>query len=193
MKRIDFNRDWTYRKIDVEDTFKSINLPHDAMLSENRSEDNPGIHNIGYFEGHDYEYKKTFNLPEEYRGETVIFEFEGVYHSPEIYINGEKKASCDYGYTELSFEHDNLRFGEGKENENEIRVIARNADQPNSRWYSGSGIYRPVWMHVAKKDHIEVNGVKVRTISTQNADSSFRIGRCGYRDKSRCERRRYVF
>ncbi len=176
MKRIDFNRDWTYRRIDIEDTFKSINLPHDAMLSENRSEDNPGIHNIGYFEGHDYEYKKTFNLPEEYRGETVIFEFEGVYHSPEIYINGEKKASCDYGYTELSFEPDNLKYGEGKENENEIRVIARNADQPNSRWYSGSGIYRPVWMHVAKKDHIELNGVKVRTISTQNADSSFRTG-----------------
>ncbi len=176
MQKVDFNKGWTYRRIDVEDTEKCVNLPHDAMLSEPRSEENPGIHNIGYFEGHDYEYKKTFNLPEDYSDKDVVFEFEGVYHDPEVYLNGFKIAECNYGYTDFFAKAEGLKFGEGKENENEIRVIARNADQPNSRWYSGSGIYRPVWMYVADKKHIVVNGVKVRTLGTKAYDDSGRRG-----------------
>ena len=151
MQKIDFNEGWSYKRIDKEDEYKAVTLPHDAMLSENRSINNPGIHNLGYFEGGDYEYKKSFNLPEDYRNKDIILEFEGVYRSPEIYINGKLQAKWDYGYTERSFSPVDLHFGEGKENENEIKVIAHNADQPNSRWYSGSGIYRPVWMYVAEK------------------------------------------
>ena len=176
MRKFDFNRDWRYRKIDVEDIFREVTLPHDAMLCEARSISNPGIHNLGYFEGHDYEYIKNFNLPEEYSDKVITFEFEGIYHSPEIYINGKLACSWDYGYTENSFTPDNLKFGEGKENANEIRVIAHNADQPNSRWYSGSGIYRPVWMYVAEKEHIVLNGVKVRTIKTEALDQTFTRG-----------------
>lgn len=172
MRKIDFNRDWVYKKIDVEDTYREVTLPHDAMLSESRAEDNPGIHNLGYFEGHDYEYKKTFNLPEDYSEKDIIFEFEGVYHNPEIYINGKLAAKWDYGYTQRAFSPENLKFGEGEDNANEIRVIAHNADQPNSRWYSGSGIYRPVWMYVAGKEHIELNGIRVRTIETKASDSA---------------------
>ncbi len=172
MQKINFGSDWTYKRIDVEDTYKEVTLPHDAMLCEKRSVDNPGIHNLGYFEGHDYEYKKTFNLPKGYLDKTVVFDFEGVYHSPEIYINGKLSASWDYGYTERSFAPDNLRFGEKEENTNEIKVIVHNADQPNSRWYSGSGIYRPVWMYVGDKAHIKEDGIRVRTISTEPADKT---------------------
>ena len=172
MKKIDFNKDWTYRRIDVEDIEKSVNLPHDAMLSEPRAEDNPGIHNIGYFEGHDYEYRKTFSVPREYGDKDVIFEFEGVYHDPEVYINGVKKGGCNYGYTLFHVVADNLYF----DKENEIKVISRNADQPNSRWYSGSGIYRPVWMYVGAKEHIGIDGVKVRTIETHPYDKTYRTG-----------------
>jgi beta-galactosidase len=177
MQKINFGNCWTYKRTDVEDTFKEVTLPHDAMLCEKRSVNNPGIHNLGYFEGHDYEYRKTFNLPEDYKDKTIIFDFEGVYHSPEIYINGRLCAAWDYGYTERSFAPDNLKFGEEKENENEIRVLVRNADQPNSRWYSGSGIYRPVWMYVGDKAHIEADGIRVRTISTEPFDKSCTRGK----------------
>jgi len=176
MQKIDFNEGWSYKRIDKEDEYKAVTLPHDAMLSENRSINNPGIHNLGYFEGGDYEYKKSFNLPEDYRNKDIILEFEGVYRSPEIYINGKLQKKWDYGYTERAFPAENLCFGEGKENENEIKVIAHNLDQPNSRWYSGSGIYRPVWMYVAEKEHIELGGVKVRTISTTPFDKTYRKG-----------------
>ncbi len=176
MQKIDFNRDWTYRHTDVEDTEKEITLPHDAMLSEKRSESNPGIHNIGYFEGHDYEYKKKFSLPKEYENKDIIFEFEGVYHDAEVFVNGKKTAECNYGYTDFVAVPDNLKFGEGEENENVITVTARNSDQPNSRWYTGSGIYRPVWMHVADKEHIELGGVKVRTIGTEPRDKKCTTG-----------------
>ena len=97
MQKIDFNEGWSYRRIDKEDEYKAVTLPHDAMLSEKRSINNPGIHNLGYFEGGDYEYIKTFNLPGDYENKDIIFEFEGVYHSPEIYINGELLARWDYG------------------------------------------------------------------------------------------------
>ena len=176
MQKIDFGKNWTYKRADVEDTYKEVSLPHDAMLCEKRSIDNPGIHNLGYFEGHDYEYKKTFNLPEDYADKDIIFEFEGAYHSPEIYINGKLSARWDYGYTERSFTPDNLKFGEGKENANEIKVIVHNADQPNSRWYSGSGIYRPVWMYVADKDHIELNSIRIRTIDVKASDKTYTRG-----------------
>lgn len=178
MKKTDFNREWTYKRIDVQgDVEKQIDLPHDAMLSEPRSEANPGIHNLGYFEGHDYEYKKNFNLPKDYEGKEIIFEFEGVYHDAEVFINGIKCAECNYGYTDFYAEPENLKFGDGDINTNEIRVIAHNADQPNSRWYSGSGIYRPVWMYVSDKKHILLNGVKVRTIGCTATDEKFSVGR----------------
>ncbi len=170
MKKIDFNKDWTYRKIDVNDTDKPVSLPHDAMLLESRSENNPGIHNIGYFEGHDYEYKKIFKLPEGNR--KIVFEFEGVYHDAQVYVNGKLITECNYGYTNFYAEPDNLRFGE----DNEIKVIAHNSDQPNSRWYSGSGIYRPVWMYVSDDAHIELNGIRVRTLDTNPYDKSYRTG-----------------
>lgn len=166
MQKIDFNKEWTVKRIDKAGIEKKVNLPHDAMLYEKRSENNPGIHNIGYFEGGDYEYTKTFNIPANYRGKDVIFEFEGVYHSAIIYINGEEAGKCDYGYTNFYVNATNLNYGE----DNVIRVIAHNSDQPNSRWYSGSGIYRPVWMYVGERDRIEMNGVKVRTLSVTPAD-----------------------
>ena len=177
MQKIDFNKNWTVKKIDVSDDERKVDLPYDAMIYEERNEDNLGIHNIGYFEGHDYEYKKIFNLPKEYDGKKIIFEFEGVYHDAEVSVNGTKCAECSYGYTDFYAKPENLKFGDGAENANEIRVIAHNADQPNSRWYSGSGIYRPVWMHVSDKKHILLNGVKIRTIGATATDEKFSVGR----------------
>ena len=83
-----------------------------------------------------------------------------------MYLNGEKAAYRPYGYTNFYIDADPyLKYGE----KNQIRVIAHNADQPNSRWYSGAGIYRPVWMYVRPKQHILRNEIRVRTLSVDPA------------------------
>ncbi|MDM8211444.1 glycoside hydrolase family 2 TIM barrel-domain containing protein [Mediterraneibacter glycyrrhizinilyticus] len=166
MKRLDFNRGWTYRRIQEEGPGKEVRLPHDAMISEKRTEDSAGGINTGWFEGYDYIYEKEFDVPKEYEGHYVSFEFEGVYHNAEIWLNGEKAAFRPYGYSDFYVDASGyLKYGE----KNQIRVIARNVDQPNSRWYSGAGIYRPVWMYTAPAGHILQNGIRVKTISTSPA------------------------
>ncbi|HHV09356.1 MAG TPA: glycoside hydrolase family 2 protein [Clostridiales bacterium] len=197
MKCIDFNEKWRFRRLDQEiieqkaaqepikqELIKQklqnqelkgqeVNLPHDAMLSESRSEANPGGGNICYFDGGDYLYSKAFFVPEDYRDKAVIFEFEGVYRNAEIFINQEKAAYRPYGYTNFYVGADRfLKYGE----ENIIQVIAHNLDQPNSRWYTGSGIYRPVHMYVADKEHLLLNGVKINTLSIEPAVISVEVG-----------------
>lgn len=161
MKKTEFNKGWTYRCLEETGSGQSVTLPHDAMLSENRTQDSAGGINTGWFEGHDYLYEKTFFVSEEDCGKAIGFEFEGVYHNAEVYINSEKVAYRPYGYSNFYADASAyLKYGE----ENTIMVIARNADQPNSRWYSGAGIYRPVWMYTAPEAHIKRSGIRIRTV-----------------------------
>ena len=166
MKKIDFNQAWTFCRVGEETVKREVMIPHDAMISEKRTEDSAGGINTGWFEGYDYIYEKEFEIPDEYEKQEIRFEFEGVYHNAEVYLNGEKAAYRPYGYTNFYIDADPyLKYGE----KNQIRVIAHNADQPNSRWYSGAGIYRPVWMYVRPKQHILRNEIRVRTLSVDPA------------------------
>ena len=166
MKKIDFNQAWTFCRVGEETVKREVMIPHDAMISEKRTEDSAGGINTGWFEGYDYIYEKEFEIPDEYEKQETSFEFEGVYHNAEVYLNGEKAAYRPYGYTNFYIDADPyLKYGE----KNQIRVIAHNADQPNSRWYSGAGIYRPVWMYVRPKQHILRNEIRVRTLSVDPA------------------------
>lgn len=172
MERISFNEDWYYRHLNIEEEWKSVTLPFDAMLREPRTNKAKGIHNIGWFESYDYEYKKVFCLSENYIGEDIFFEFEGIYHNAEVYINGIKVMERPFGYTQI------LVPGSGclKAGENEIRVVAHNSDQPNSRWYSGSGIYRPVWIYKSEgKEYIRVYGVKIKTLDYKSKTVEIRV------------------
>ena len=81
-------------------------------------------------------------MPEELVGKHLVLEFESVYHNAEVFLNGEKLMERPYGYTYFYVELD----GHLKAGENELTVVAHNSDQPNSRWYSGTGIFRPVWL-----------------------------------------------
>lgn len=162
MPKIAFSDNWIFYRAGHADQKAEVSLPHDAMLREGRSNLNPGKKNSAWFSGADYVYEKNFTLPDELSDKKVIFEFEGVYHNAEVYINGEKAASRPYGYTNFYVDAGPYIY---RNKENHIRVIAKNADQPNSRWYSGAGIYRPVWMHVLpEKHHILLNGVKIKTL-----------------------------
>ena len=162
MQKIDFNKDWICRCLTRDEEAYPVTLTHDAMLSEPRTQESTGEGNVGWYIGGDYEYTKNFFVPEEYKDKKVLIEFEGIYHNGEVYINGKKAAYRPYGYTNFYVDTEGF-FQYGKENE--IKVIARNADQPNSRWYSGTGIYRPAYLHVAGEKYIPVNGVKIRTLS----------------------------
>ncbi|MBD5459981.1 MAG: glycoside hydrolase family 2 protein [Lachnospiraceae bacterium] len=176
MERLDFNSGWFYQRLGSGDERQEqkteVTLPHDAMLCEPRADENPGGNNIGYFAGADYLYTKSFFVPDSWEDKTVMLEFEGVYRNAEIHINGKMAANRPSGYADFYVEADAfLEYGQ----ENHIRVLARNADQPNSRWYSGAGIYRPVWLHVGEKAHILPTGVQVHTVGIQPARVEFHI------------------
>ena len=166
MKKEDFNSGWRFRRMGEEDSGREVRLPHDAMIREKRTQESAGGINTGWFEGYDYVYEKEFDVPQEHAGGYTAFEFEGIYHNAEIWLNGQKAAFRPYGYSDFFVDASKyLKYGE----RNEIRVIARNADQPNSRWYSGAGLYRPVWMYTAPAGHILTNGIRIRTLSTDPA------------------------
>lgn len=162
---------WTCRHLGDTAPGKTVTLPHDAMLAEPRTALSAGGTNTGWYEGYDYEYRRTLTVPENALADTRILEFEGVYHNAEVWLNGQKAAFRPYGYTNFYVDcAPYLHAGE-----NELRVIARNADQPNSRWYSGAGIYRPVQLWTAGGAHIALNGVKIRTLSLDPAVVEVRV------------------
>lgn len=171
MKAISLLTGWTCRHLGDTAPGKTVTLPHDAMLAEPRTALSAGGTNTGWYEGYDYEYQRTLTVPENELADTHILEFEGVYHNAEVWLNGQKAAFRPYGYTNFYVDcAPYLHAGE-----NELRVIARNADQPNSRWYSGAGIYRPVQLWTARGAYIALNGVKIRTLSLQPAVVEVRV------------------
>ena len=166
MRAVSWNDGWTVKHLDETGEGTPVRIPHDAMLAEKKSEDAPGGTNTGWYEGYDYLYEKDFIPGDEYKNKKMILEFEGVYHEAEVWINDIKAAFRPYGYTNFYVDVTEL-FHIGKHNH--ISVIARNANQPNSRWYSGAGIYRPVTLWVGDDIYIPVNGVKIRTVSIEPA------------------------
>lgn len=153
MRRIDFNEGWVIEG-------KEITLPHDRMLYEKRSANSLSSTGGAFYEGGDYIYEKNFDVPAEWKGKTIRLEFEGVYQNATVKINGQTAKRNIYGYTNFFVDCEPfLCYG----TTNTITVEADNRKVPNSRWYSGAGIYRPVWLYVAEKTHIEQ--VHIRTTS----------------------------
>lgn len=141
-----------------------VTLPHDAQIREKRGRDlSNNAH--AFFPGGIYTYEKRFFAPAAWEGKDLILEFEGVYKNAEVCLNGEKLAFHPYGYTGFFVALDGLKTGE----ENTLTVVADNSRLPNSRWYSGAGIYRPVWLHVCEKGGLRPESVKIRTASISPA------------------------
>ena len=99
MKANQFNDCWQVRYLEDEGPGVPVTLPHDAMLSEPRTELSAGGVNTGWYEGRDYRYTKVFTPDHTLAGQTAVLEFEGVYHNAEVWLNGEKLAFRPYGYT----------------------------------------------------------------------------------------------
>ncbi|MDR1469663.1 MAG: DUF4982 domain-containing protein [Spirochaetaceae bacterium] len=161
MKEINFCQGWKFKKQGAE-TARLVDLPHDAMIHESRAPQAASGSAEAFFPGGVYEYEKSFFVSDDWAEKSVVFKFEGVYKNSTVYLNGEEAGGCAYGYSQFYIHADKLlRYGE----ENRICVIASNDDQPNSRWYTGSGIYRPVWFLLSEKSHIDSDGIKISTLS----------------------------
>lgn len=164
MKKIRLLQDWQFWKADGQK--QQVQLPHDAMLLETRVADMENGSSSGYYPGGKYYYAKTVFGDEEYAGKKVMLEFEGVYMDSTVWLNGEKVGGWIYGYTNFFVDlTGKLRIGE----DNEILVEIDNSLTPNSRWYSGSGIYRPVNLWVGGGEAIKPQGLLVKTLSIQPA------------------------
>lgn len=143
---------------------RSVTLPHDAMLEAPAYEGSSNGRNTGFRDGDVYNYVKTYHAPESDRHRTLVLRFEGVYMNAAVYVNGQRAATCPYGYSGFEARLDPfLRYG----GDNEIRVIANNSAMTNSRWYSGGGIYRDVFLCSAGLTYLVPQGVQV---TVENAD-----------------------
>jgi hypothetical protein len=161
MKKFNFCDGWNFKKQGAGKS-ECVDLPHDAMINETRDPQAVSGSAGAFFPGGVYEYEKSFLVPNDWAEKSVTFKFEGVYKNSKVYLNGEETGGCAYGYSQFYVHADKLlRYGK----ENCIRVVARNDDQPNSRWYTGSGIYRPVWLLLSGKSHIDIDGIKISTLS----------------------------
>ena len=163
MKKLDFNRGWQFRRFE-ETEAQTVDLPHDAMIFERRKAGNAA--GLGYYPGGKYVYTKAWTVPQELRGKRLTLEFEGVYRHAAVSVNGKQAAYWAYGYTNFYVELNELLT----DGENVIEVVADNSLQPNSRWYSGSGIYRPVNLWVGEPEHIAPDGLRITTLSYAPAE-----------------------
>jgi beta-galactosidase len=146
---IDFNKGWKFFLGDdsaainpgFNDTkWRTLNLPHDWSIEGNFSAVNPATTQGGALPGGIGWYRKTFVLPANSNNKNVSVEFDGIYRNSEVWINGHFLGKRPYGYS--SFSYDLTPYLNKAPAKNILAVKVDNSQQPNSRWYSGSGIYR---------------------------------------------------
>jgi len=182
-----FDNDWLFYRggaqgaenISFNDTkWRRIDLPHDYSIEDLPGTTSPfsqaAISQVGggFTTAGTAWYRKQFVIPAEQKGKRIIIQFDGVYMNPTVFINGQNIGEHPYGYTSFWYDiTDKVKFGE----KNVIAVEVKNEGQ-NSRWYSGSGIYRHVWLRVADPVHIAQWGTFVTTsdISSSSAKVSIK-------------------
>ena len=155
-----FDDGWTFSH---EGKTIPVNLPHDWDIY---TRPNPATGTTGtgggWYAAGKGEYKKELKLePSALKNQLVKLHFEGVYQKAEVFINGQKAGQHAYGYTPFTI--DVTPYLNKDKRENEVVVKVDNSEQPNCRWYSGSGIYRHVWLQTMPLLHIAENGVFVTT------------------------------
>ena len=176
-RAVSFDKGWKfslsddsgYSSPDFNDvSWRSLNLPHDWAIEGNFSEDNPSGTGGGALPGGVGWYRKTFNLPADMYGKDIYIDFDGAYMNATVYINGHELGTRPYGYASFSYNITPWL----KRGKNVVAVRVDNAEQPNSRWYSGCGIYRHVWLRALNPVHVAQWGTFVRQdkVSADAAD-----------------------
>ncbi len=165
----DFDKGWHFQlgdikdgeKVDFKDSdWRVLNLPHDWSIEGTFSKENPASPEGGALPGGIGWYRKTFTIPATSKNKLIYIDFDGVYQKSDVWINGHHLGFRPNGYISFRYElTPYLNFG-GK---NTIAVKVDNSVQPNSRWYSGSGIYRNVWLVTTNKVAIDHWGTCITT------------------------------
>jgi beta-galactosidase len=169
----DFNDDWyVVRERPTPDNGGKpagpFRLPRDEMIGETRSPKVPAAHNNGYYPGGTYRYTKTFTAPSSWKGRQVVAQFESIYHRSKVFLNGALIGGRPSGYITVHVDlAPHLKYGQ----ENVMEVVADNFAQPNSRWYTGSGIYRPVHLLIGGSISIKPFGLQVHTKSLNGSNA----------------------
>lgn len=181
-ERIRFTKNWKFTLNDSEDFFvpgaddsgwRILNLPHDWSIEGEFSKEHPASPGGGALPGGIGWYRKTFQLPESDEGKLVFIDFDGVYQKGEVWINGHRLGMRPYGYSSVRYElTPYLKFGN---EENVLAVKVDNSEQPNSRWYSGSGIYRNVWLVKTGKVFVDHWGTYVTTPEVSSEKASVAV------------------
>ncbi len=165
MKPTSFNHGWRFWQEGTDRT-ADVTLPHDAMLNTDRNPKQMVYFLLAGFEGGTYCYEKDYLAPAADADKCTILQFDGVYCDTVVYVNGQEAAKNLYGFTEFTADITAfLHYGE----HNTIKVVANVPKDGHNRWYSGGGIYRPVKLYVAPKQHIALHGLKVTTQSIDPA------------------------
>ncbi len=159
MKKNDFNNGWYFTREGGKS--EAVTLPHDAMQGEHRDENAPGGAASGYYYGGVYTYTKTFTLTQEEVDGSLLLQFEGVYRNAKVSVNDIQISVPPYGYSPFFVNLKNAVHS----GENTIIVVADNSSQPDSRWYTGAGIYRPVWLWEGPSEALHPECIKVSTLS----------------------------
>lgn len=177
--RSSFNQDWYFTLENPEGAesllfdhtnWRQLNLPHDWSIEGEFSEQHAAGVGGGALPGGTGWYRKSFVVPSSQSNGKVFIDFDGIYWNSEVWINGHYLGKRPNGY--ISFQYDltpHIIFGA----DNVITVKVDNAQQPNSRWYSGSGIYRNVWLVATDRVHVDYNGSFIQT--PEASDQSARV------------------
>jgi beta-galactosidase len=160
-QKILFNTGWSFAKSGLEAVdcnglnFEPVDLPHDWLI----------YNTLNLYENSIGWYRKEFTYKMDEK--LVLLYFEGVYMDSTLYVNGKYVGEWKYGYS--SFEHDITDALKDGENEILLKVVYQH---PNSRWYTGAGIYRNVWLKVRDKTHFVTDGIYV---STQQKEKCWQV------------------
>src|SRR5688572_8181148 len=179
---IDFNKGWKFLLKDdslasnpvYNDVgWRNLTLPHDWSIEFDFAKENPATTQDGALPTGIGWYRKTFILPASAQNKNVRIEFDGMYRNSEVWINGNYLGKRPYGYS--SFSYDLSKYIKPSPAKNVIAVKVDNSQQPNSRWYSGSGIYRNVRLVVTNKISIEKWGTFTTTAIVNAREATINI------------------
>jgi beta-galactosidase len=180
--REDFGWNWMFHPGDIKDSlavvsdssnWQMIDLPHDWSILGSFGKDNPAGANGGALPGGIGWYLKKFTVQESDSTRLVFIDFDGVYRNSQVWINGHLLGKRPYGYS--SFRYNLTPFLKYGSFPNILTVKVDNSAQPNSRWYSGSGIYRNVWIVKTGKIHVENWGTYVSASKVDKGHSDIHI------------------
>jgi len=177
-----FDFDWKFslgeadgaEAADFDDSaWADVQLPHDwSMTLPYLSPQQGGQGSMGFMQGGIGWYRKSFSVPAAWKGRRISLEFDGVYHRATVFVNGIQVGFHPYGYTAFSLDiTDFLKQGQN----NVVAVKVDHSDFPTSRWYSGSGIYRHVWLNVTDPIHVALWGTFVTTPSVNSQQAAVRV------------------